>query len=217
MIAKEGYSVVIYSCILALILVGIGYVVGSWFAYLFYGLAVFSVLFTLYFFRDPKRTPPQGAEKKLISPADGKVILLQKMEYHDFIGGPCTQLSIFLSPLNVHVNYVPVTGKIEYARYFPGEYLVAWHEKASELNERSEFGVIHPSGTKVYFRQITGYIARRIVYDLEEGQQVYAGQRFGMMKFGSRMDILVPPSVTLHVKPGDRTVAGESVIGDIVW
>jgi phosphatidylserine decarboxylase len=215
MIAKEGYDIVLKSVIFAAILAAGGFFLGGWLAGLLYGLGIFSILFTLYFFRDPKRTPPANSENKLISPADGKVIIIKEIDHHEFIGGPCTQLSIFLSPLNVHVNYVPVAGKLEHVKYHPGEYLVAWHEKASELNERSEFGVVHPTGTRVYFRQITGYIARRIVYNISEGETVYAGQRFGMMKFGSRMDILVPPSVKLFVKPGDRTVAGESIIGEI--
>src|SRR5690606_13636926 len=123
------------------------------------------------------------------------------------------QISIFLSPMDVHVNRVPNSGVVEHAEYIPGKYLVAWHEKASELNERSEFGVRHPSGTPVFFRQITGYRARRSTVHAKKGDQVKAGDRFGMMKLGSRMDILVPDNVELTVKAGDVTVAGETVMG----
>lgn len=213
MFAKEGYTVITYSLIIGLVFAVAGYFIGSFWAYLFYALALFTIGFTLYFFRDPERTPPEEADKLLIAPADGKIILLNKGIQHDFFDGPCTQISIFLSPLDVHVNRVPASGTIVQADYFPGEYLVAWHEKASELNERSEFGMIHPNGTKIFFRQITGYIARRIVFDIKEGDEVRAGDKFGMMKFGSRMDILIPEDIELNVTQGDRTVAGESIMG----
>lgn len=215
MIAREGFGVVSFVTILALVLALVGYFSGSWIAGIFYAVAIFIVLFTLYFFRDPERLPPPNAENLLVAPADGKVILIQDVPHNDYIGGPCKQISIFLSPLDVHVNYVPVAGKLEHVKYHPGKYLVAWHEKASELNERSEFGVKHPAGKKFYFKQITGYVARRIVYDLEEGQDVYAGQRFGMMKFGSRMDILFPSDIEIKVNINDRTVAASTVLGVI--
>jgi phosphatidylserine decarboxylase len=108
-----------------------------------------------------------------------------------------------------------VKGTLEYLEYFPGKYLMAWEDHASELNERAHFGVLHPSGIRVMFKQITGFMARRIVYHLNEGDEIEAGQRFGIMKFGSRMDVLVPGGVEVHVKEGDRTVAGESLLGTI--
>ena len=120
-----------------------------------------------------------------------------------------------LSPLDVHVNRNPISGKLEYLKYHPGKYLMAWNEHASELNERADFGVLHPSGTKFFFKQITGFLARRIVYHIRKGDDLEAGERFGMMKFGSRMDVIVPSNVTVKVKEGDRTVAGESIIGEI--
>ena len=124
-------------------------------------------------------------------------------------------MSIFLSPLNVHVNRVPADGVIEYVRYVPGDYLVAWHPKASEKNERSEIGLRHPSGTKILFKQIAGAVARRIVYHLSVGDTVKAGERFGLVKFGSRMDVLVPPGTPLDVAVGDRVTAGETILGRI--
>jgi phosphatidylserine decarboxylase len=132
-----------------------------------------------------------------------------------YLEGPAQRISIFLSPLDVHVNRVPARGVIEYARYRPGDYLVAWHPKASEKNERSEFGLRHPSGTKILFKQIAGAVARRIEYDLVEGDTVETGQRFGIVKFGSRMDLLVPPSVELHVDTGQTVRAGTTVLGRI--
>lgn len=214
MFAKDGYSTIGVTLLVCAILAIGGYFLGSWYAYVLYFLAIFLTLFTLYFFRNPSRNIPDD-DNILLSPADGKVIVLKKVEYNKFLQGPGTQISIFLSPLDVHVNRVPITGKIEYAAYFKGQYLVAWHEKASELNERSEFGVVHASGLKVFFNQITGYIARRITFDLKEGDSVKAGYLFGMMKFGSRMDIIVPESVQLTVKQGDRVVGGETILARI--
>ncbi|MFO7799699.1 MAG: phosphatidylserine decarboxylase, partial [Rhodohalobacter sp.] len=133
----------------------------------------------------------------------------------EYVGEEVTQVSIFLSPLNVHVNRNPITGLLEYIKYYPGKYLMAWEDHASEMNERAHFGVTHPSGMKMMFKQITGFMARRIVYNLEEGDQLKAGERFGIMKFGSRMDLLLPKKVKINVKIGDKTVAGESIIGKI--
>jgi phosphatidylserine decarboxylase len=169
--------------------------------------------FTVWFFRDPVRIPPEDTSTLLLAPADGKVIEL--VEEHDFlyIKGPARRVSIFLSPLNVHVNRIPADGTVEYDRYVPGEYLVAWHPKASEKNERSEIGIRHPSGTQVLFKQIAGAIARRIVYYPRPGDHVKAGDRFGIVKFGSRMDVLVPPHIEFDVEIGQRVQAGVTIIG----
>ena len=169
---------------------------------------------TIFFFRDPDRNAPDD-ENLIISPADGKVVFVKEVEEEVYIKGNATQISIFLSPLNVHVNRNPVSGSLEYVKYHPGEYLMAWTEHASELNERADFGVLHPSQTKIFFRQITGFLARRIVYNIKEGDQLKAGERFGIMKFGSRMDVVVPANVDVKVSAGDTTRAGESIIGVI--
>jgi phosphatidylserine decarboxylase len=179
-------------------------------------LAIGGLAFTLFFFRDPERTPPPGArENGLLAPADGRVVEIVEEEEPLYLKGMARRISIFLSPLDVHVNRVPARGVIEYAKYRPGDYLVAWHPKASEKNERSEFGLRHPSGTKILFKQIAGAVARRIEYNLEEGDTVEAGQRFGIVKFGSRMDLLVPPSVDLNVQKGQTVRAGTTVLGHI--
>ncbi|TNE69940.1 phosphatidylserine decarboxylase family protein [bacterium] len=214
MFAKDGYSTIRNVSIIALVLIAVGVYLNHWSSFILYGLAIFLELFTLYFFRNPKRNIPDN-DNILLSPADGKVIVLKKVDYNKYLEGPGTQISIFLSPLDVHVNRVPITGKVEYAAYFKGQYLVAWHEKASELNERSEFGVKHESGLKVFFNQITGYIARRITFHIKEGDSVKAGYLFGMMKFGSRMDIIVPESVNLLVKEGDVVVGGETILANL--
>jgi phosphatidylserine decarboxylase len=179
-------------------------------------LAGGGLAFVLFFFRDPERTPPPDARANgLLAPADGRVVDIVTEDEPLYLKGPAQRVSIFLSPLDVHVNRVPARGVIEYAKYRPGDYFVAWHPKASEKNERSEFGLRHPSGTKVLFKQIAGAVARRIEYDLEEGDTVEAGQRFGIVKFGSRMDLLVPPSVRLDVEEGQTVRAGTTVLGRI--
>lgn len=214
MFARDGYSVIIKCLVLAAVLIFAGILFGGVWQLILLLIAFFSVAFTLYFFRDPDRVTPEG-EHLLIAPADGKVIEIKQTFEKNYFKSDVTQISIFLSPLDVHVNRIPLTGTIEYAKYFPGEYLVAWHEKASELNERSEFGVLHSSGARLLFRQITGYVARRITFHIKEGDQVNAGNRFGMMKFGSRMDIVIKGGFKLNLKAGDRTVGGVTVIGEV--
>ncbi|WP_103028919.1 phosphatidylserine decarboxylase family protein [Salinibacter altiplanensis] len=217
MVAREGYTIIAVAAGLALVLAVGAFWVESW---LWRGpmlvLAAGGLAFTLYFFRDPERTPPSDAlEAGIVAPADGRVVEIVNEDAPLYLDGPARRISIFLSPLDVHVNRVPARGVIEHATYRPGDYLVAWHPKASEKNERSEFGLRHPSGTKLLFKQIAGAVARRIEYDLQEGDTVETGQRFGIVKFGSRMDLLVPPSVELCVKEGQSVRAGTTVLGHI--
>jgi phosphatidylserine decarboxylase len=212
--ARDGYGVIAKASFIALALVVVGIYFGGVLSLIFYVLAAFIVVFTLYFFRDPERSTPAG-DHLFISPADGKVIEIKKVTESKYLNADATQVSIFLSPLDVHVNRIPLSGVIEYAAYIPGEYLVAWHEKASELNERSEFGVRHASGARMFFRQITGYVARRIVFHIKKGDTVQAGDRFGMMKFGSRMDLVFTDDVSLTVKVGDRVVGGQTIMGEV--
>ena len=212
-IAPEGLRLVLGATIVSAALVAVAVVAGGW-LWLPALVAALGLVFTLWFFRDPPRRPPAGADL-LLAPADGRVLEVVDEEEPLYLVGPARRVSIFLSPLNVHVNRAPCAGVVEYVRYVPGEYLVAWHPKASDKNERSEIGVRHPSGVPVLFKQIAGAVARRIVFHIGEGDTVTAGQRFGIVKFGSRMDVLVPPGVALDVAAGDRVVAGETVIGRI--
>ena len=215
MFAKEGYLIIGVTVAIAAVLVVIGTQVGPILRWSLIGIAVLALAFTLWFFRDPERTSPVGAVggDMILAPADGKVVLVEEVHDPLYLKGPAKQVSIFLSPLNVHVNRNPVDGVVEYDEYVPGDYLVAWHPKASEKNERSQIGVRHPSGAPVLYKQIAGAVARRIVYHIKEGDEVVAGERFGIVKFGSRMDILVPPESTIDVVVGDRTVAGETILG----
>lgn len=213
MIAKEGYTIVAIAAVLALVLVLIGVKMPLAGRMLAFGGAALGLGFALYFFRDPQRTPPVGAGSLLLAPADGKVVLVEDVEEPLYLKGPARQISIFLSPFDVHVNRIPADGVIEFDEYVSGDYLVAWHPKASEKNERSQLGLRHPSGLKVLFKQIAGLAARRVVYHVAVGDTVKAGQRFGVVKFGSRMDVLVPRTVEVDVEVGDHVRAGETILG----
>lgn len=216
-IAREGYTIIAGATIVALLLAIGGLQVDSlvWRIPIL-ALAGGGLVFVLFFFRDPERAPPPDARANgLLAPADGRVVEIVNEDEPLYLKGPAQRVSIFLSPLDVHVNRVPARGVIEYAKYRPGDYLVAWHPKASEKNERSEFGLRHPGGTKILFKQIAGAVARRIEYNLQEGDTVEAGQRFGIVKFGSRMDLLVPPSARLDVEEGQTVRAGKTVLGRI--
>lgn len=177
------------------------------------GLSVILLLFSLYFFRDPERVPP-SEENVVVSPADGKVIIVRKVEGNSFIGEGAWQISIFMSPLDVHVNRIPIDGKVDYLNYVEGDYLVAYHDKADEKNERNEIGIISKFG-KVFFTQVAGLVARRIVCDLTVGDEVKIGDRFGMIKFGSRVDVLVSTDWIPKVSEGEYVTAGETILFEI--
>ncbi|MDF1544390.1 MAG: phosphatidylserine decarboxylase family protein [bacterium] len=175
-------------------------------------LLSFLTIFTIFFFRDPDRNTPQE-RLALISPADGKIIGIEELENHEYIGGPATKISIFLSVFDVHVNRVPMDGTVDYVKYNPGQFFAAFEEKASEKNEQTEIGLTVSSGSRVVVKQIAGLIARRIICRLAEGETVRAGERFGMIKFGSRTELFVPADSKIAVKLGDKVAGAASIIG----
>lgn len=180
-----------------------------------YSLIVVSLAllgFTINFFRDPERQTPQG-EKLIISPADGKVIVIKEVSEGEYLKSDAKMISIFMSPLNVHVNRNPISGKVGHYRYIKGEYFAAYEDKASEKNEQTVIGMENGHG-KVLFKQIAGFVARRIVCTLNVGDEVRAGERFGMVKFGSRVDVFVPKTAVVKVTVGKKTVAGETVLAE---
>jgi len=185
------------------------------------GIVIFLWLFSLYFFRDPEcKIPAELKENQILSPADGKIVVIEEIinkEDNLFIKGePLMQISIFLSPLNVHVNRIPLNGVVKFLKYVKGEYLVAFDPKSSERNERSEIGIENEiNGHKVLFKQIAGFVARRIVYDIKEGSVVKSGDRFGMIKFGSRVDIIVKRETKIFVKLDQIVTGGETIIAEL--
>lgn len=215
MITRYGYDVVGVILVVCLIWIAVAwfFVDGKIWKSVLIVLPLALIAFTLYFFRDPERRSPSG-DGLVLAPADGKVVLIQQTREDEFLGGEATQISIFMSPLNVHVNRWPLSGVVRFFRHVPGEYIVAMDEKSSLRNERTLIGLEHAGG-KVLFKQIAGFIARRIVAPVQVGDTAVAGRRFGMIKFGSRVDVLLPPGAAIGVKVGDRTVAGESILARI--
>lgn len=214
MFTKYGYSTIGIAAVISLIIFALGYYQNS--PYLKIILILISltlIIFTLNFFRDPGRTPPDK-DNVVISPADGKVLFVKDVDENNFIKGKARQISIFMSPLNVHVNRIPINGKVEYVKYHEGKFIAAFEDKASEVNERSEFGITSKYG-KVFFTQVAGFVARRIVYELKQGDTVKAGSRFGMIKFGSRVDVVVPQNWQVKVKKDDLVSAGETILFEI--
>ena len=175
------------------------------------GLAflVLAVLF-LFFFRDPDRTITQ-ADNAVLSPADGRVMVAGTPISEEFPADTWLQISIFLSPMDVHVNRIPVSGRVTKMRYHPGRFLPAFKPEAGDLNEYTEVW-IDRGGQTIVVRQIVGILARRIVCRVTEGAEVKAGDRYGVMKFGSRMDVFVPTTAELRVKVNDRVVGGVTVM-----
>ncbi|MGE3800533.1 MAG: phosphatidylserine decarboxylase family protein [Candidatus Kapaibacterium sp.] len=168
--------------------------------------------FTLYFFRDPERTLPSEADgRTVISPADGKVFLIHDVEDTEYHKGPAKLVAIFLSPLDVHVNRNPISGEVDHMVYHKGEFVPAFKDKSSEVNERTHIG-IRGEHFRLMMKQIAGAVARRIVCPLQVGDPVKVGERFGMIKFGSRTDLILPPEMEILVKPGDRVVGGVTII-----
>jgi phosphatidylserine decarboxylase len=208
---KYGYFTIGVVSFIVFVILAIALITSNnYFKLLLIIIAVFLLIFTLNFFRDPERIPPER-DDVIISPADGKVILIKEVFEEKFINGKARQLSIFMSPLNVHVNRIPISGKVEYLNYVKGDYLIASNDKASLKNERAEFGITGKYG-KIFFTQVAGFIARRIVYEIKKGDEVKMGERFGMIKFGSRVDVIAPINWNVKIKEGDKVVAGETIL-----
>lgn len=207
--AREGIPFVVLFAVPALVAGTAAGMTGSvW----LWGITLAFLLLTLfmaYFFRDPSRTVPSG-DDIVISPADGKVLVVERIDGAD--ASSPTQVSIFLSPMDVHINRAPIGGTVESVTYKPGEFRVASLKVASEVNEQNVIA-INGSEISIVARQIAGLVARRIVCWKKAGDRVEAGERIGLMKFSSRMDVLVPSSVEVLCRVGDRVVGGETVIG----
>jgi phosphatidylserine decarboxylase len=169
--------------------------------------------FFLFFFRDPERHPPQGADL-VVSPADARIMVTGELPWPGAPEGEWKVISMFLSPLDVHVNRTPVGGTVSRVEYHPGQFLPAYKNDAGQLNEWTEVWIQRPGGP-VVLRQIVGVLARRIVCRLEAGDRVVAGQRFGVMKFGSRIDLFLPRTATILVKAGDKVVGGETTLATL--
>lgn len=214
-IHREGWT----SIFIALMVVIAGaWAIHAWVPYLilrYSGTLLLWVLFfiVVYFFRNPTRIT-RAADHEIVAPCDGKVVVIEATGEDEVFQCDVRQISIFMSPLNVHVNRYPMGGKVEYAKYHPGKYLVAWHPKSSTENERTTV-VVERNGVQVLFRQIAGALARRIVLYSKVGDEAQTGGEMGFIKFGSRMDIFVPLDAEITVNLNQKTVGGKTVIARI--
>ena len=212
MFAKDGLVVIFVTSIILLVLLLLTYIFPNILFKVITALVGIVFIFNFFFFRDPERNVPQG-DDLILSPADGTVIKIAEVDEPHYFKTKVKRVSIFLSVFNVHVNRIPVTGKVELVKYNPGKFLVAFDHKASEDNEQSIIGIQHQKG-KILFKQIAGIIARRIIYHVNEGDSVIAGARFGLIRYGSRVDMFFPENVEIKVDIDDKVYGGETIIGE---
>ncbi len=214
-IHKEGHKIIFNSLFLILVIVALFFIFSD--SSVIRSIAAFTgillAVLIVRFFREPVREP-LNRNDVVLAPADGTIVIVKQVYEGEFLKSDCIQVSIFMSVFNVHVNWFPVKGYVEYYKYHPGKYLVAMHPKSSEKNERTTV-VINNSGTRVLIRQIAGLIARRIVCYAKEGKAVSQGDQVGFIKFGSRVDIFLPLNADIQVKKGDKVTGNKTVIAKL--
>jgi phosphatidylserine decarboxylase len=211
-IHREGRLFLIILAVLLIALnLGLKPYVPEWFFWLLVIGSVVLFFFFGQFFRSPTRKLTLE-ENAVVSPADGKIVVIEKVIEDEFFNDERVQVSIFMSPVNVHLNRVPFDGTVDYYKYHPGKYLVAFHPKSSKLNERNTCVIRDKKGRQVLMRQIAGAVARRIRFYLQQGQEVKQGQELGFIKFGSRMDLFLPLNAEITVEMGQAVKAGIDVI-----
>ncbi len=211
--SKDGINVIAIKGILFLIFLILALLFSHIILYITVFVTGIFFLFSFFFFRDPERTVPTG-EQSVISPADGRVIKVTEVNDPIYFKENVRMISIFMSVFNVHVNRIPISGKVDYLDYKKGAYLAAFRDRACEHNEQSIIGISGKAG-KILFKQIAGLIARRIVYRVKVGDEVKAGDRFGIIKYGSRLDVFLPLSAKVEVTEGDKVKAGVSILGEL--
>ena len=207
-IAKAGMPFVLIAAFTTIILAIIG----------FNSLALFTLLITLFicfFFRDPDRLIPKK-ENTIVSPADGKIIFNDIVETNPYVEGRCIKISIFMSVFNVHINRIPFDGVVKKVQYFHGKFFNASFDKASKDNERNAITVEAKNGNTYCFVQIAGLIARRIICGIQEGDKAIKGERFGLICFGSRLDVYLPQDTDIVARVGDKVIAGKSILANFI-
>jgi phosphatidylserine decarboxylase len=214
---KEGWPSLLIVLVFSAIIIFIarhffpGFAIAQWFAYL---LSAFLIVTIVQFFRHPSRVHTKG-DDLIIAPADGKVVVIEETMENEYFKDKRLQVSIFMSPINVHVNRYPISGLVSFFKYHPGKFLAAWEPKSSTDNERTTVVVKHQKGVEILFRQIAGALARRIVWYCKEGDAAEQCGEMGFIKFGSRVDLFLPVGTKLQVKIGDVVKGSQSVIGTI--
>jgi phosphatidylserine decarboxylase len=216
-IHKEGYTSIALCVLLIFVvnaLIQFYYPDAHVLKWLVYILSFALFVIILQFFRSP-HFPITVDEKNVLCPADGKVVVIEETDETEYLKDRRIQISVFMSPINVHVNRNPIAGVVKYLRYHPGKYLVAWHPKSSTENERTTIVIENSKGIPVLFRQIAGAMARRIVWYVKEGDKVEQGQQFGFIKFGSRVDIFLPLGTKVNVALGEVVQGGRTVLATL--
>ncbi|XCI75709.1 MAG: phosphatidylserine decarboxylase family protein [Flavobacteriales bacterium] len=217
MIHKEGYVILGNAFVWMILIVLLGfYILTRPVAVMLMILSILIYGFLLVFFRNPVRRFVIADQKMVVAPVDGKVVMIERVFEPEFLKEYCIQIAIFMSPLNVHVTRYPVSGDVIYSKYHPGKYLVAWHPKSSTKNERTTVAVETQNADKIVFRQIAGFLARRIVLYTKKGYKARAGEEFGFIKFGSRVDIFLPFNTKILVRLDQRTIGGKTIIASLV-
>jgi len=212
-IHNEGFKII---TLFFLLLAGIDFVLIyfipiAWIWSILVGASVIFFYLIVSFFRVPKRAVTIDGNK-ILAPSDGKVVVIEEVQETEYLNDKYTQISIFMSPLNVHCQWYPINGIVKYFKYHPGKYLVAWHPKSSTENERTTIVVEDEEGRQILFRQIAGAVARRIVYFGKEGEEARQDKEAGFIKFGSRIDVFIPLKSTINVKIGENVVGSQTVL-----
>jgi phosphatidylserine decarboxylase len=216
-IHKEGYTSIALAILFAFIVnafVAYKFANVIWLTWLCYIVTFAIFIIVLQFFRNPKRTFTTG-DNLIICPADGKVVVIEETEEGEYFKDRRLQVSIFMSPVNVHINRNPISGVVKFFKYHPGKYLAAWNPKSSTENERTTVVVEHSNGSPVLFRQIAGALARRIVWYVKEGDKVEQTEQFGFIKFGSRVDIFLPLGTKVNLELNQVVKGGVTVLGEL--
>ena len=212
-IHNEGFKII---TLFFLLLAGIDFVLIYfipivWIWSILVGASVIFFYLIVSFFRVPKRAVTIDGNK-ILAPSDGKVVVIEEVQETEYLNDKYTQISIFMSPLNVHCQWYPINGIVKYFKYHPGKYLVAWHPKSSTENERTTIVVEDAEGRQILFRQIAGAVARRIVYFGKEGEEARQDKEAGFIKFGSRIDVFIPLKSSINVKIGENVVGSQTVL-----
>lgn len=213
---KEGYTSLAIAVFIVFVINALAdyYNAPDFLKWILYLLSAFLVIAIVQFFRSPSKivTPDENV---VLCPADGKVVVIEETQESEYFKDRRLQVSIFMSPVNVHVNRSPISGLVTYFKYHPGKFLVAWHPKSSTDNERTTLVVKNARGKEVLFRQIAGAMARRIVWYVKENEEVVQGDEFGFIKFGSRVDLFLPIGTKIDVNIGDKVTGAKTIIGRI--
>jgi len=216
MFHKEGHKIILATLVFVVVSVLVidNFIEISWLQTILQIVLLVFLLLILQFFRNPKRTTILN-DNSVVSPVDGKVVVIEEVLENEYFKDKRIQVSVFMSPLNVHVTRHPIGGNVLFSKYHPGKYLVAWHPKASEENERTTVVVENKTFGKVLYRQIAGAMARRIVNYAKQNDKITQGQDSGFIKFGSRVDLFLPLDATINVKLNQKVRGGESIIAQL--